>query len=232
MSVDDGIVKSPGGGTSLRLWMWLTVGVVLVAGIIGSLMYFDTGSNGSGHTARLGVGSKAGIGSGAAGSVSSSGRPSVKASLASTVPGVGVQAVEASLSSRWGMAFTSFGNPVGAVVMTPKRPSGGEMYITISPPQEGSNEIVMLQCTIRQPALKVDQAALEDVETCLTPVMHDSEIGVTRARIEARAKLLPVPSIVTEKFDRFSVGLQYTSADAFGLFVLGPGTTLPGTVVR
>ena len=89
-----------------------------------------------------------------------------------------------------------------------------------------------IMCQIRQPALKVDQAILDDIETCLTPVTTNEDRDATLNRIHEKAKSLPIPSIVTEKFERFGVCLAFVTNDTFSLKVIGPGHNCPGTTVR
>jgi hypothetical protein len=103
--------------------------------------------------------------------------------------------------------------------------------MAIAPNALGSDEVSTVLCQIRLPGLKLDRATLEDAETCLTPVLSEAETLDTITSIEQRAKSLTVPSIVTEKFDRFSVGI-YVSLDSFALKVLGPGRTADGSQAR
>lgn len=203
--------------SSRHLPLWIGGALVLLVGVVAA-GYFVYHDDGPGKATDAGPADR----STSAGSAPQ--RSASSSSSMTTVQGAGAQAVAGALAARWGTAGKR--TPLGHYEMTPKRPSGGEMYIFVGP-EPNSDEISTMKCLVRAKAVKSDPAALTDAETCLTPLLTDADRDATLARVAAAEKPMTVPSRVNVKFDRFTVSLSYLTADNFSLGILGPGRIEP-----
>lgn len=198
-------------------WKWLALGAASLVTVVGALLFTLGGGAGSENTSETSRPDAGGLTS-----------PNPVPSESLKIQKSGFQEVSKKISQRWEVEFQERENsPVGSAVMTVKRPAGGETFIAIAPQQKGSDDISMILCRITGGGSQLNEEMLGDLETCLLPVLTDTDKAEVLTQVQEMADSLSGPGILWKVFDRLKVVLSIQTDNDVYLKVAGPGRNGP-----